>query len=466
MSEIDRNLLRDGVAYVDQWIAYQQERRELPGVVVAIRHDDELLLCKGYGYADLEREIAMTPEHIFRIASHSKMFTATAIMQLVEGEKLRLDDRLADHIAWLRGVDRLTGVTIRQALNHTTGIVRDGHDADHWQLVHPFPDGDALRGLVEHGGVILAANESFKYSNIAYGLLGLVIEAAGGMPYAEYVTRHIIERLHLADTGPETDARAHARLATGYTARRFSLPHRPLPDIPTGALAPATGFYSTAEDLCRFAAGHCFGNETLLSDAAKREMQQPYWQPAHADTQYGLGFAVLQLGERRFVGHGGGFPGHATQTWFDPKDRLAVVVLTNEIGGPAGIFAQAILKVITFALQQETAPEGVAGPRERFTGRFATLWGVTDVAAFGNALVALYPDADDPVRLVGRLKVEDEQTLRITDASGMGAPGEMMCYVYDAAGQITKVVAGGTSAYPVAIFRERFGVDNTAPRPA
>jgi CubicO group peptidase (beta-lactamase class C family) len=455
MGEMNAELLRDAVAYADRWISYQQERRELPGVVVAVRHDDELLLSKGYGYADLERQTPMTPGHIFRIASHSKTFTATAIMQLVEAGKLRLDDPLAEHIPWLRECAGLTRVTIRQALNHTTGIVRNGDDADYWQLDQPFPDGDELRRLVQHGGVVLDANTSFKYSNIAYALLGEAIEAASGEPYNTYVTRQIIDRLGLDDTGPDTDARAQARLVTGYTARRFRLPHRPLRDVPTGALAAATGFYSTAEDLCRYAAGHFFGDETLLSDASKREMQQPYWKVAQADMHYGLGFAIHEIGGRRFVGHGGAFPGHATSTLFDPSDRLVVVVLINEVGGPAAILAQGILTTIAFALKQKTTPEGSASPHERFVGRFANIWGVTDVATFGDALVGLSPEADDPVKIVTRLAVVDDLTLRVTEAHGMAAPGETMRYSRDAEGEPTKVIAGGTSSYPVSVYRER-----------
>jgi CubicO group peptidase (beta-lactamase class C family) len=455
MGQMNQDLLRDGVAYADQWVSYQQERRELPGVVVAIRYDDTLLLCKGYGHADLERQIPMTPEHIFRIASHSKTFTATAIMQLVEAGKLRLDDPLADAIPWLRDQVGLTRVTIRQALNHTTGIVRNGDDADYWQLDQPFPDSEELRRLVENGGVVLDANTSFKYSNIAYALLGVVIEAASGMPYDAYVTQHIINRLRLADTGPDTDARCQARLATGYTARRFGLPHRSLPDVTTNALAPATGFYSTAEDLCRYAAGHFFGNEALLSDASKREMQQPYWKVAQADMHYGLGFAIHEINGRRFVGHGGAFPGHATMTIFDPSDRLVVVVLTNEVSGPAAILAHGIVTTIGFALKQNPAPEGSASSRERFTGRFANIWGITDIAAFGDALVGLHPEADDPAKFVTRLAIMDEQTLRVTETHGMAAPGERVRYVRDAAGDVTKVIMGGTSAYPVAIYRER-----------
>src|SRR6185312_15566866 len=118
MSKLDTDLLHDAVAYADQWVEMQQDRREIPGVVVAVYHDDRLLLSKGYGYADLEQRIAMTPGHIFRIASHSKTFTATAIMQLVESRALRLDDPLARFIPWLEQVTGLGNVTIRQALNH------------------------------------------------------------------------------------------------------------------------------------------------------------------------------------------------------------------------------------------------------------------------------------------------------------------------------------------------------------
>jgi D-alanyl-D-alanine carboxypeptidase len=454
MGEMNEGLLRDGVAYVDHWLAYQQERRDLPGVVVGIRYRDEMLLLKGYGFADLERQTPMTPGHIFRIASHSKTFTATAVMQLVERGKLRLDDRLADHIPWLRDVDALAHVTVRQALNHTTGIVRDGSASDYWQLDGNFPDNDALRHFVEHGGAILDPNASFKYSNIAYGLLGMVI-AASGQAYADYVMDHIVAPLGLADTGPDTDARVRDRLATGYTARRFGLPRRPIPDVPTGALASATGFYATAGDLCTYAAAHFFGDTTLLSDTSKREMQQPYWKVAHAEMHYGLGFAVYEIGKRRFIGHGGGFPGHATQTLIDPADRLVITVFTNEIAGPASLFAQGAAHVINLALQQEAMPEDARAERDRYTGRFASLWGVTDIAAFGNTPLMLYPEADNPARVVGRLAVEDDDTLRITESSGTGSPGETVRYIRDADGGIAKVIVGGGSAYPVSAYRER-----------
>jgi len=453
MSKLQPDPLRDAVDYADRWVAHQQDRKDIPGVVVAIRHEDRLLFAKGYGHADLERHLPMTPGHIFRIASHSKTFTATAIMQLVERGALRLDDRIADSIPWLREKAGLLDVTIRQVLNHSAGIVRDGIDADHWLLDHPFPDHDALRHLTEDGGRVLDPNEGFKYSNIGYGLLGMVIEAASGLSYHEYVKRHIIQPLGLADTGPELDAHAEARLATGYTVRRYGRPRRPLPHVTTGALAAATGFYSTAEDLCRYAAAHFLGDDTLLTDASKREMQQPYWKPEQSDRHYGLGFVVTDTDERRLVGHSGGFPGFITQTLFDPKERLVVVVLTNDSSGAADPLMRGIMSIIEFAHKPRTGPnQGFGDQRARFTGRFANEGGVTDVALFGDTLFALSPDADNPVQVTDTLAAEDAHTLRITEAPGFGSRGEAIRYTHDAEGKITRIVAGGITSYPLDIF--------------
>lgn len=115
-------------------------------------------------------------------------------------------------------------------------------------------------------------------------------------------------------------------------------------------MSAATGFYSTAKDLTSFAAAHFLGNIELLSDDSKREMQQPYWETGNADAHYGLGFGIEAVGNRRLAGHGGGFPGHSTNTRFDATDRLAVSVLTNETSGHAAVLSRTIFKIIDLAL--------------------------------------------------------------------------------------------------------------------
>jgi CubicO group peptidase (beta-lactamase class C family) len=445
MTELDSERLREGVGYADRWIGYQQQLQEIPGLVLAVRYRDNLLLCRGYGFADVERQIAMTPQHIFRIASHSKTFTATAIMQLVERGKLRLDDPLGAYIPWLRGGP--AQATIRQALNHSAGVIRDGSDADFWQLDRPFPTATGLQGMAEE---ILPANDRFKYSNIGFSLLGLVIEAASGTPYNDYVSEHIVRRLDLPDTGPETHEGIQDRLVAGYPPRLPGLPQQPIPDVPTGAMSAATGFYSTAEDLCRYASAHFLGNEELLSDASKREMQQPYWEVDGTEGgHYGLGFSVGYVGKRRTVGHGGSFPGHATRTMFDPKDGLAVVVLTNRTGAPAEGLAQQVIKILDYALDGPPGvPDESVADLDRFTGRFGNLWGVTDIVRFGGRLVALAPNDPEPAKNATELEVVDGDTLRIGKTNGYGSPGETVRYSRSPDGTLTKIVFGGVTSYP------------------
>jgi CubicO group peptidase (beta-lactamase class C family) len=446
---LDRDRLREGVAYADRWIGFQQELQEIPGLVLAVRYRDELVLERGHGFADVERQIPMTPRHIFRIASHSKTFTATAIMQLVEHGRLRLDDPLGAHIPWLTGEP--AAVTVRQAVSHAGGIIRDGPDAAFWLLEQPFPDAAALRRLVEEGAGVLPPNDSFKYSNIGFSLLGLVIEAVSGMPYNRYVTEEIVRRLGLEDTGPDTHEGIGERLVKGYAPRLPGVPRTPIPDVPTSAMSAATGFYSTAGDLCRYAAAHFLGNEELLSDASKREMQQPYWEVEGADGgHYGLGFGIRDVGKRRMVGHGGAFPGHATRTMFDPREGLAVVVLTNQTGGPAEGLAQQVVRIIDYALDSPPPSEShpVSG-LDGFTGRFANAWGFTDIVRFGGRLTALHPGDPEPAKNASELEVVDADTLRIAKTGGYGSPGEPVRYFRGADGAVTRIIFGGMRNYAV-----------------
>src|SRR4051794_31463281 len=129
--------------------------------------------------ADAAAGVALTTSHRFRIASHSKTFTATAIVRLAERGILRLDDRLDRWLPELAAAD-IAGVTLRELLAHGGGLVRDGWDGDHWQLARPFPDAAELRRIASDDAQVLVRNERFKYSNVGFSLLGAVIEAASG----------------------------------------------------------------------------------------------------------------------------------------------------------------------------------------------------------------------------------------------------------------------------------------------
>src|SRR3954454_11465847 len=231
---------RDSADYADRWLAFRQQWLHVPGVQAAVWVDGDLVLSTAHGRADLAADVVLTRSHLFRVASHSKTFTATAIVQLAEAGRLRLDDRLDQHLAWTAD----TGVgdrTLAHLLGHAGGVVRDGRDADHWQLMRPFPDDHGLRVLTIDAAVC-GADERFKYSNIGFGLLGAVVAAVTGRSYREYIAEAVVAPLELVDTAPDLVVERLADYARGYTARSYAERRIPIELVDTGALDAATGF--------------------------------------------------------------------------------------------------------------------------------------------------------------------------------------------------------------------------------
>ncbi len=444
------------VSWYGGWLAHRTGVLQVPGVQAAVRADGELVLSGAYGLADVAEPTTLTRRHLFRIASHSKTFTAVAVLQLVESGALRLDDTVARWVPELTDTAPEIGRrTLRQLLSHGGGVIRDGLDGDHWVLGLPFPDRERLLAIAADDAAVFAADRDFKYSNIGFGLLGLVVEAASGQPYNAYVSEHIVDRLGLLDTGPELDPARAPDYATGYSA--LALGERvPVDHVDTRDLAAATGFYATAEDLTAYFSAHLPGDDRLLSDDAKRSMRRQEW--AVDDGGYGLGLMLRTIRDRKLWGHGGGYPGHITRSLFDPEDRLAVSVLTNAVDGPADELAGAFFSVLALAtdpaLDTPPVPDGI--DPARFTGQFATLWGVTEVALLGERLFALHPDQADPAAKATPLAIEDAATLRITERSGYGSPGEAMRYTFAADGSVETVREfSGTTSVPLTRWRER-----------
>ncbi len=446
--------VRSAATYLHTWFAFRQHYLRVPGVQVAVLFGDELALSAAYGRADVEGDVALTDEHLIRVASHSKTFTATLVLQLVEAGKLRLDDEVGEWLPFLTEADSpLATLTLRELLNHSGGVVRDGEDADFWQLRQPFPDDDALREMALRNAAVLPVNERFKYSNIAYGLLGMVVAAASGRSYHDLVRASIVRPLNLDHTGPEFDVERADQYAVGYSALSYADRRVRIDHVDTRALAAATGIFSTATDLCRYAAAHFFGDERLLADSSKRLMQHEWWSVDDRDSAktYGLGFSIITCGERQLVGHGGGYPGHITRTVFDPRERLAVAVLTNAIDAPAEELATAAVKLIDLAAKHEQPVEEGAG---RFCGRFANLWGVRDIALLGGRLFLLNPALGDPSEDRSELRVEDARTLRVADGPGYGAAGEGISFDFAADGAINSLRGpGGMTSWPLTSFR-------------
>ena len=457
--------IRDAGTYLRTWLETQAVHRRVPGAQVAVRSGGELVLSAAVGVADAAAGTPLTTRHLFHVASHSKTFTATVVLQLVEAGRMRLDDPIGAHVPELEaGGSPIARVPVRELLGHLSGITRDGAHADFWQLETPFPDRGALLAEVLDGGVVHARNEHFKYSNVGFALVGLAVEAVTGTPFAEHVRSAVLEPLGLTRTGADHDPDRADEYAAGHTGllpgeqSRLVLGH-----ARTGAYAPATGFWSTAEELSAFAeAALVLGDGRLLTDDARRIMQRQESVVTAYGTEigrYGLGVELTTVGDREMVGHSGGWPGHLGLTLADPATGLVVSVLTNAIDTPAHELAHGVVKLVDVALTPRATvppPPADAPPLNTFTGRFAGLWGMVDVVELGGRLAPVRPTAPDPLHGMEELQVVDARTLRVAAQPGFGAAGELLHLERGADGAVTSLrLAGVTYRQPAEFLRRR-----------
>ncbi|GAA1427056.1 hypothetical protein GCM10009616_03200 [Microlunatus lacustris] len=428
---------------VDRWVDFRLWHTRTPGAQVALGVAGVPFFSRSYGYADLEQAVPMTDGHLFRIASHSKTFTATLVLQLVEQGRLGLDDPVGDHLPSLTG-SPLAAVVVRELLEHTAGVLRDGRDADYWMASRPFPGTDALLAMARDGGLKTAPGERFAYSNVGYSLLGLVVEAVTGEGFADAARHGVTEPLGLADTVADYWRERAGDYAVGHTGLHTGTRRRPVEHVDTAAMDAATGFTSTATDLVRYFGAHVLGDERLLSDRTKR-LQQRLANAGDPRTDdgsgYGWGMVREKVDDQVFVGHSGGYPGHITKTLVDPATGLTISVLTNAIDGPATPLARGIAQLLAAAAEGGGA-EPTASARA-WTGRYANPWGLLDIAAVGGRLRTVASTEWAPLQARDEL-VEDGDRLLIETGVGYGSVGEPVTRLDEGQG----LRYGGMSFWP------------------
>jgi D-alanyl-D-alanine carboxypeptidase len=450
-----------GVAYdaptweaVDRWVDYRLWQTRTPGAQVAVGLGGVPLFSQAYGYADLEARTPMRPDHLFRIASHSKTFTATLVLQLVDEGRVGLDDPVGRHVPELDGP--VADVRLRELLEHTGGLLRDSRDADFWQHRRPFPDRVELLGLAVEGGLKTAPGERFAYSNIGYGLLGLVIESITGTTFVEAARARITAPIGLANTAAEYLPERAGDYAAGYTGLHTGPRRRPLGHVLTEALASATGFTSTATDLVTYFGAHALGDERLLSDRTKRLQQRRAndSDPAEASAGgYGWGMVTESIDASTYVGHSGGYPGHITKTLLDPSTGLVISVLTNAIDGPATPLARGIAQLLAEARDPHAERSTLSDVTLSRTGRYAGHWGLLDLAALNGRLRALTLGGWAPLEGADELVEDGPVGLRIAAGPGFGSVDEPVTFTGSGA-MVTEMRYGGMSMRPAPELEE------------
>ncbi|MFB9066883.1 serine hydrolase domain-containing protein [Pseudofulvimonas gallinarii] len=288
------------------------------GVLLVARGDD-VLLQRAWGLADREAGIANTLATRFRIGSMNKMFTAVATLQLVQAEKLSLDDAIGTHLPDYPNAE-IAKVTVRQLLTHTggTGDIF-GPEFDAHRLTLKSHD-DYLR-LYGARGPDAPPGTRPRYSNYGFVLLGAVIERVSGQSYYDYIDQHIFAPAGMRDSGSLPETEAVPRRAVGYTRADDSAAWTDAADTLPWRGTAAGGGYSTAGDLLKFARALQAG--TLLSPALLAEATRPQIP------RYGFGFAVAEEEGLLIYGHGGGAQGMNAELRIVPTLGIVIVGLAN-----------------------------------------------------------------------------------------------------------------------------------------
>src|SRR5919112_1415798 len=332
---------------LDKW----RERADVPAATLAVDIPGRPVTLAASGTGLREGGPPVTADAQFRIASISKPFVATVVLQLVQEGRLRLDDKLSRYVPTYPGGDR---ITLRHLLNHTSGVpdfeladhFGDGLLADrqrHWRA-------DEILALVTGVRPDFAPGTGYNYSNTGYVLLGEVIRAVTGSTWAAEVRRRILDPLHLEHTYVAGAEPGPGGVLPGYYDadndgdQENIETGQPWPSLET-AEGPAGAIISTAGDLAVF--GRALFRGRLLAPASLGQMLAE--GPHHPrNSNYGLGMEISRPDYRTTVwGHGGALPGFRSTLWYVPQYDIVIVVLANDWRANPRDFAELAMRAVT-----------------------------------------------------------------------------------------------------------------------
>lgn len=308
---------------IDDYLRVEMQRRQIPGLALAVVRHGAVVKLGNYGFANLEHDVPVTRDTVFELASVTKQFTATAVMALVEEGKVRLDEPVGTYLAGTP--DSWKGITVRHLLTHTAGL--PGLEENFKAL---WPGGLRLSystaqlfDAATKDTLSFPAGERFQYSDVGYFLLGVVIERASGKRYAEFLGERFFRPLGMTSTSVLDHARVLKHRAAGYTlgddGQLVNIGRVINVELPSHF-----GVFSSVKDLVTWDAALAAGR--AATPASLAEMWTPVKLNYGGHYPYGFGWFVGERRGHRWITHGG-----ITGTEFSrfPDDGLTVIVLTN-----------------------------------------------------------------------------------------------------------------------------------------
>ena len=313
---------------VDAAVEAQRKAQKIPGVSLAVCRNGKMVKATGYGLANVELDVRVTPETVFQTGSVGKQFTAMGVMMLVEGGKIRLEDKLAQYVP--ESPATWKDVSIRNLLTHTSGISDYGGEEENMSKgVINFRKDYTEEELVQAFAKMpmdFAPGEKWSYSNTGYVLLGIVIHRVTGKFYGDFLQERIFRPLGMSATRIISEADIVPRRSSGYRLVNGELKNQEWVS-PTLNTTADGALYTNVLDLAKWDAA--LDGRKFLKPSSYELMWSPTKLNNKKTVPYGFGWGVSRGQGRRVVAHDGAWQGFTMSIARYLDERFTVIVMTN-----------------------------------------------------------------------------------------------------------------------------------------
>jgi len=322
-------------AFLDGVMAANLRDKHVAGATVAVVKDGSLFYAKGYGYADVAKRAPVDAEHsLFRIGSTSKLFTWTAVMQLVEQGKINLDADVNTYLDFKIPATYPQPITMRSIMTHTPGFEEDGRDLIIDDTAKMYTLGNWLKTHIP--GRVRPPLTYSSYSNYATALAGYIVQRVSGQSYDDYIDQHILTPLGMTQTTTRQPLPARLRgdmsggylyAGGGYQPQKYEIVNA----------APAGSVASSATDMAKFMLAHLnngsYNGQRILADSTAELMHSRAFGHDPRIPGFALGFYEKSSHGLRIIGHGGDTRWFHTDLALIPEEKLGVFVSYNTATG-------------------------------------------------------------------------------------------------------------------------------------
>jgi CubicO group peptidase (beta-lactamase class C family) len=296
------------------------QRQRIPGLALAVIKDGAIILARGYGFANVELQAPVKPETVFQSGSVGKQFTATAVMMLVEGGQISLDDKISKFFS--DTPESWQNITVRHLLTHTAGTTDYPQDFD---FRRDYTEDELLKRAE---GIPLAfqPGEKWSYSNLGYLLLGILIHKITGEFYGDFLQTHIFKPLAMTTARIISEADIIPNRAAGYRLVKGELKNQEWVS-PTLNTTADGALYLTVYDMAKWDAA--LYTEKLLKKSSLKQMWTPVKLNNGKTQNYGFGWFLNEVPGHHIIEHSGSWQGFKAFIARYVDDKLTVVLFVN-----------------------------------------------------------------------------------------------------------------------------------------